>query len=70
MDFKTNFLPLLLLHDGIFIFALLEYEFLLEFFATLVLLFQTLVLPLDLQIDLLLFGQATNLQISAFATRL
>ena len=61
MNFTTDTITLMLLCDGIVVFALFKHQLQLELLLALLLLFQTLVLTLDLQIDLLLFRQASDL---------
>ena len=70
MNLLGDLLTFLLLIDGSLVLSLDEEQILLKLFALFLLLFHAQLLLLDLQIDLLFLGEATNSQMSTFAPSL
>jgi len=70
MDFLGDLLTLLLLVDGSLVLGLDKEQIFLKLLAPFLLLSHAQLLLLDLQIDLLFLGEATNSQVSAFAPSL
>ena len=70
MDFFGDLLTLLLLVDGSLVLGLDQEQIFLKLLAPFLLLFHAQLLLLDLQIDLLFLGEATNSQMSTFAPSL
>ena len=65
MNFAPDVVPLLLFGERFLVLHLVEFELLLKLFSPILLLPHSLVMALDLQVDLLLFGQAKDLEITA-----
>jgi len=59
-----------LLDQSILVPGLKQLEVLLELFSALLLLFKTLILLFELDVELLLFGQASDVKMPALALRL
>ena len=70
MDFFGDLLTFLLLIDGSLVLSLDEEQILLKLFAPFLLLFHSQLLLLDLEVDLLFLGEASNSQMSTFAPSL
>ena len=70
MDFLGDLLTLLLLVDGSLVLGLNKEQIFLKLFAPFLLLFHAQLLLLDLEIDLFFLGEATNSQMSTFASSL
>ena len=70
MNLLGDLLTLLLLVDGSLVLSLDEEQILLKLFALFLLLFHSQLLLLDLEVDLLFLGEATNSQMSTFAPSL
>ena len=70
MNLLGYLLTFLLLIDGSLVLSLDEQQILLKLFAPFLLLFHSQLLLLDLQIDLLFLGEATNSQMPTFAPSL
>ena len=70
MNLLGDLLTFLLLIDGSLVLSLDEEQILLKLFALFLLLFHAQLLLLDLEVDLLFLGEASNSQMSTFAPSL